>query len=287
MSQIFRALQQAELENDGSTEFVDRPELRPDLLQVVADENSWLEHVPFVKAGSRAEDRLVTITDRESMGGEKFRVLRTRLLHLQDRTELKKLVITSAVPGEGKTTVASNLAISLARHSSQKVILLEGDLRQPALANRFGLPDLRGLREWFEGEESLSRFLYRFEDLRLWFLPGGNPAEDSLRILHSNRFAEAMNRLAGSFDWIVVDAPPLMPLADTHVWAEQADGILLVTRNGKTPKKSLLKGLEGINNAKVLGMVFNDAPHATRDYFHKYDRMHNRKNGNGDSAANA
>jgi capsular exopolysaccharide synthesis family protein len=285
MSHIFRALQQAELENDGSTEFVDRTELRPDLLQVVADENSWLEHVPFVKAESRAEDRLVTITDRESMGGEKFRVLRTRLLHLQDRTELKKLVITSAVPGEGKTTVASNLAISLARHSSQKVILLEGDLRQPALAKRFGLPDLRGLREWFEGEESLSRFLYRFEDLRLWFLPGGNPAEDALRILHSNRFAEAMNRLAGSFDWIVVDAPPLMPLADTHVWAEQADGILLVTRNGKTPKKDLLKGLEGINGAKVLGMVFNDAPHAAGDYSYKYGRMHNRKNGNGDSAA--
>ena len=283
MSHIFKALQQAELENDGSNGFADRTELRHDLLQVVADEDSWLEHVPCVKPRSSVEDRLVTITDRESLGDEKFRVLRARLLHLQDRKELKKIVITSAVPGEGKTTVASNLAISLARHTSQKIILVEGDLRQPALAKRFGLPDLRGIHEWFEGDESLTRFLCRFEGLRLWFLPGGNPAEDALRILQSDRFAEVMNRLTGSFDWIVVDAPPLMPLADIHLWAEQADGILLVTRNGKTPKKSVLKGLESINSTKVLGTVFNDAPRAGREYYYKCG--HDRKNRNGDLAA--
>src|SRR5437868_1028970 len=115
MSYIFKALQQAELEATGSSGFADCAEIRPDLLRVVADENSWLEHLPCVKAGSHAEDRLVTLTDRESLGDEKFRVLRARLLQLQNRAELKKIVITSAVPGDGKTTVAANLAISLAR----------------------------------------------------------------------------------------------------------------------------------------------------------------------------
>jgi capsular exopolysaccharide synthesis family protein len=280
MSYIYRALQQAELENAGTSALQDPAQATPDLFQLVGDENDWLEQVPTVKPVIRAENRMVTLNDSESLGDEKFRVLRARLLHLQDRAELKKIVITSAVPGEGKTTVASNLAISLARHTAQKVLLLEGDLRQPQLANKFGLPDLRGISEWFEGKELLTQFIYRIESLQLWFLPGGNPADDALKILQSKRFADGLNRLTGCFDWIVVDAPPLMPLADVHLWAEHADGILLVIRNGKTPKKSLLKGLEGLNSAKLLGTVLNDVLPVGGDDYGKYYRAHNRKNGN-------
>jgi capsular exopolysaccharide synthesis family protein len=281
MSYIYKALQQAELENAGVSALQDREQATPDLVQLVGEENYWLEQVPTVKPVIRAENRMVTLSDDESLGDEKFRLLRARLLHLQDRAELKKIVITSAVPGEGKTTVASNLAISLARHTAQRVLLLEGDLRQPQLANKFGLPDLRGVSEWFEGEESLSHFIYRLDSLQLWLLPGGNPADDALKILQSKRFAEGLNRLTGCFNWIIVDAPPLMPLADVHLWAEQADGILLVIRNGKTPKRTLLKGLEGLSSAKLLGTVLNDVLPTSGDDYAKYYRAHNRKNGNG------
>ena len=287
MSHIYKALQQAEIENAGGSAVQDRAQPDSDLFQVLEDENSWLQQAPTIEPVTCSEHRMVTITDRESLGDEKFRLLGTRLLHLQNRAELQTIVITSAVAGEGKTTVASNLAISLARHTSQKVLLFEGDLRQPELANTFGLPGLRGLREWFEREESLTQFIYRFEGLQLWFLPGGKPADDALRILQSKRFADELNRLTGCFDWIIVDAPPLMPLADIHLWAEQADGILLVVRSGKTPKKSLLKGWESLSGAKLLGMVLNDVRRAGCDDYEKYYRTHDRNNGNVKGQNNA
>ena len=280
MSHIYKALRQAEIENAGASAVQDRTQPDSDLFQVLEDENAWLQQAPTIEPVTCAEHRMVTITDRESLGDEKFRLLGARLLHLQNRTELQTIVITSAVAGEGKTTVASNLAISLARHTSQKVLLLEGDLRQPELANTFGLPSLCGLREWFGGEASLTEFIYRFQDLQLWSLPGGKPADDALRILQSKRFVDELNRLTGCFDWIIVDAPPLMPLADIHLWAEQADGILLVVRSGKTPRKTLLKGWETLSSAKLLGTVLNDVRRAERDDYEKYYRTHDRNNGN-------
>jgi len=276
MSHVYKALQQAELENTGASELTDATQLTPNMLQVAPEEHSWLEHVPSLRPVPLAESRVVTISDGNSLGAEKFRLLRTRLRHLQDRSELKKIVITSGGPGEGKTTVASNLAISLAGHTSQKVLLLEGDLRHPALAGKFGLRGLRGLREWFGTEEPVTQFIYRVEGYHLWFLPCGSPAEDAVRILQSNRFLETLNRLSGCFDWIVIDAPPLTPLADIHLWADKADGVLLVVREGLTPKKTLLKGLTAFDGTKLLGVVLNDVPGLDRDYDERYN-----ENGNG------
>lgn len=276
MSHIYKALQQAELENTGTSELTDTTQLAPNLMQVVPDEHSWLEHVPSVRPVPLADDRVVTISDGDGLGAEKFRLLRARLRQLQERGELKKIVITSGGPGEGKTTVAANLAISLARHTSQKVLLLEGDLRHPALAGKFGLRGLRGLREWFDAEEPLTQFIYRVEGYQLWFLPCGSPAEDAVRILQSNRFQETLNRLTGCFDWIVIDAPPLTPLADIHLWSDKADGVLLVVREGLTPKKTLLKGLTVLDNTKLLGVVLNDVPGLDHDYYEHYN-----ENGNG------
>jgi protein-tyrosine kinase len=182
------------------------------------------------------------------------------------------VVITSGSPAEGKTMVAANLAISLARHSSQKVLLLEGDLRSPALASRFGLPELAGMREWFEGEQPLTEFIYRVFGHQLWFLPAGPPAQDAVRILQSERFADAMSRLSDCFDWIIVDAPPLTPLADIHLWVQKADGVLLVIRDGVAKKETLVRGVAGLDSGKVIGIVHNDTARAGSDYYRKYDR---------------
>jgi len=274
MGIVYKALQQAEIENprtpalDSSTPF--NPELFEVGQEVAQDENSWRDHAPALRPIAKAENRIVTIADRDSLGAEKFRVLRTRLRHLQDRGNLKKVVITSGAAGEGKTTVAANLAISLARHTSQKVLLLEGDLRHPALAGKLGLRDLQGLREWFESQEPLTKFIYRVEGYQLWLLPAGQPAEDALRILQSDRFQEAVNRLSECFDWIVIDAPPLQPLADIHLLVEESDGVLLVIREGVTEKENLAKGLEGLAGAKLLGVVLNDSSSVGHSYYEKY-----------------
>jgi capsular exopolysaccharide synthesis family protein len=282
MSIVYKALQQAEMENprppvlDGSAPFNPAmfdgaQDVAQDVVQnVPPDENSWRDHAPLLRPIAIEENRIVMICDRDSLGAEKFRVLRARLRHLQDRGNLKKVVITSGASAEGKTTVAANLAISLACHTSQRVLLLEGDLRHPALASKLGLGDLRGLREWFEDREPITKFIYRVEGHQLWFLPAGHPAEDALRILQSERFMEVVNRVSECFEWIIIDAPPLQPLADIHLLVKKSDGVLVVIRDGVTEKEQLAKGLEGLDGAKLIGVVRNDAPTASQGSYQKY-----------------
>jgi protein-tyrosine kinase len=272
MSIVYKALQQAELENPGIEVIKGDESFASELAQPTMNENLWLEQTKVVKPVGSDERRMVTITERESLGTEKFRLLRTRMCHLQNDSNLKKVVITSGSPAEGKTTVAANLAISLARHSSQKVLLLEGDLRHPALTSKLGLGDLQGLRDWFESQQPLTQFIYQVEGHQLWLLPAGAPAEDALRILQSERFADAINRLSGCFDWIIIDAPPLAPLADIHFWVQKADGVLLVIRDGVAQKETLVRGLVGLDTTKLLGVVHNDTLSAGRNY-QKYDRQ--------------
>jgi capsular exopolysaccharide synthesis family protein len=282
MSIVYKALQQAEMENAAIDAIKGEAAFAPEPLQP-SNESLWLDQTRVVKPVESDDKRMVTITDRESLGTEKFGLLRTRLRQLQNRSSLKKVVVTSGAPAEGKTTVAANLAISLARHTSQKVLLLEGDLRRPALAFKLGLESLQGLGEWFAREQPLTEFVYQIEGHQLWLLPAGAPAEDALRILQSERFAEALNRLESCFDWIIIDAPPLAPLADIHVWVQKADGVLLIVRSGVAQKETLVRGLVGLDRAKLLGVVHNDTQSAGRDYYQHYYRPSDerRKNHKG------
>ena len=276
MSIVYKALQQAEAEVAGIDPIQQGVPFSPESLHETSiespNENLWLEQAKVVKPVGNDEKRMVTITDQESLGTEKFRLLRTRLCQLQNGSNLKKLVITSGAPGEGKTTVAANLAISLARHTSQKVLLLEGDRRNPAVAPKFGLQALEGLGEWFDRQQPLTDFIYQVEGLQLWLLTAGAPSGDALRILQSERFSEAVTRLAACFDWIIIDAPPLTPLADIHLWVQKADGVLLVIRDGVAQKETLVRGLAGLDTAKLLGVVHNDTLSAGHNYDQKYER---------------
>src|SRR4029077_13872645 len=118
---------------------------------------------------------------------------------------------------EGKTMVSANLAISLAQRRPQKVLLLEGDLRRPSLSTRFGLPVLPGLSEWLQDGVEPVPNVYHLEQAGFWFLPAGRPPERPLELLQSERLAELIAQFTEWFDWILIDSPPLAPLADTSV----------------------------------------------------------------------
>jgi len=179
-------------------------------------------------------------------------------------------VLTSAVPNDGKTLVAMNLAVCLSKHTNEKILLLEGDLRKPMLGEQLGIKALPGLGEWASGDEPISKFICRFDDLQLWVLPAGSAPENPVTILQSARFLELYKHLCTCFDWIIIDAPPLLPMADVSFWSRQADGMLLVVREGKTPKAILQKGLETLDNPKVIGVVLNDAHAVESSYYHHY-----------------
>jgi capsular exopolysaccharide synthesis family protein len=292
MSNIFDALQRAELENSGSegptltlasellqaaeqklrysAPIVEQPAHRDAFDSDPAAPLEDLERCPVLAVSLGEDSRLVSLGKEGSLGAEKFRFLAVRLRHLRQSRPLKKILITSSIPQEGKSTVAANLACTLAQRKPQKTLLLEGDLRRPNIASQFGLAKLPGLCEWLSGE-SQSINIYRLGSLGVWILPAGSTPQNPLELMQSGKLSPLMEQLEAWFDWIVIDSPPVLPLADTSLWSRLADGILLVTRKGTTEKQQLQRGLEAIDKTKLLGALVNSSANAAHsDYYQRY-----------------
>lgn len=215
---------------------------------------------------------LVSVMDSESPAGEAFHLLGVRLRHMRRQRPLKKVLITSSIPQEGKSLVAANLACTLALRTQQKVLLLEGDVRRPTQSKIFGIPNKPGICEWLNGERGLGNSMYKLDRQGIWILPAGQATGESLDLLQSGRAIPLMEQLTNWFDWVVIDSPPILPLADTSIWTNMADGILLVARQGTTQKRQLKRGLEALGNQKVIGAVLNSAKAiAHTDYYYRPD----------------
>src|SRR5271156_3888575 len=293
MSRIFDALQRSEAELSGAesstfsvaTELLQAAERKmfpggtngkphatadPFESSLSPESLETLAQCPVLPVSIPLENRLVALGKEGSLGAEKFRFLGVRLRQLRQTRPLKKILITSSIPQEGKSTVAANLACTLARRKQQKTLLLEGDLRRPTLAARFGLGRIPGLCEWLSGQaEGIN--LYRLESLGLWVLPAGAAPQNPLELMQSGQLAPLMSQLEAWFDWIVIDSPPVLPLADASMWSRLADGILLVTQNGTTEKRQLKRRIEAIEKSKLLGALVNSSANAAHtDYYQRY-----------------
>jgi capsular exopolysaccharide synthesis family protein len=212
---------------------------------------------PSLTASISASGRLVSLTDRESPTAEAFRLLSVRLRDLRRTQTLKKLLITSTIPREGKSTVAANLACALAQRTEEKILLLEGDIRRPTLMQMFDVGAVPGICDWLQGENPVPSNIYRLEGAGIWILPAGKAPSAPLEILQSKKLPVLMDQLAATFDWVIIDSPPVLPLADTSIWSRIADGILLVARQGTSEKEPLERGLPALDSKKLLGAVLN------------------------------
>jgi capsular exopolysaccharide synthesis family protein len=287
MSHIFDALQRSAAERVGAEPSLTEPttfSLATELLQVaerkrrgagaassdVPEHSNSLDQFPSLPVSIPPNSRLVSVGEEQSLGAEKFRFLAVRLRQLRQNRPLKKVLITSTIPQEGKSTVAANLACTLGRRKQHKTLLLEGDLRRPTVAQKFGLGRVPGLSEWLRGGTETMN-IYRLEALGLWVLPAGSAPENPLELMQSGKLSPLMDQLTSWFDWIIIDSPPVLPLADTSIWARLADGVLLVTRKNITEKEQLQRGLEALEPAKLLGALVNgstDVAHS--DYYQRY-----------------
>jgi capsular exopolysaccharide synthesis family protein len=214
------------------------------------------------------QSRMACITDSGSPAAEAFRLLGVRLRDLRRIRPLKTVLITSTVPQEGKSMVSANLACTLAQSTQQRVLLLEGDLRRPSLSKMFGLGRNPGLSESLQGERSLVRSVYHLEGPGLWILPSGSAPSNALELLQSGKLSALMDQLAMWFDWMIIDSPPALPLADTSVWMRLADGILLITRPGITEKRQLRRGIEALDPKKLIGAILNSSKHSADNYYY-------------------
>lgn len=192
---------------------------------------------------------------------EAFRVLRTNMQYVEVDEAQKVLVMTSSLPGEGKTTTAINLALTTAM-AGQRVVLVEADLRRPLIAQRLQLDGAVGTTNVLIGKVSLADALQEYGSSGLHVLASGPIPPNPSELLQSHAMEALLTDLRGKFDVIIVDAPPLLPVTDAALVAAQADGAVIVIRHGRTTRDQLQHSIERLEavDAKALGVVINQAP---------------------------
>jgi capsular exopolysaccharide synthesis family protein len=222
----------------------------------------------------KPDSRLVCLTDQGGLASEKFRVLGLKLRHMRDQRKLKRIVITGTAPEEGKSLVAANLALNQSRSKVLKTLLIDGDLRRPTVATRFGIDrSLPGLSECLRGERQLSEVVYKLSGSGLWLLPAGRAPENPLDLMQGGRLPELLDELGKFFDWIIIDTPPVVPVADTTFWMKQADGVLIVIREGVSEKKVVERALDSFDRDALLGIVVNSCSRSDhKDYYSRYSQ---------------
>ncbi|MFZ0662803.1 MAG: CpsD/CapB family tyrosine-protein kinase [Acidobacteriaceae bacterium] len=240
---------------------MDAPASTPEVIEAPSADSQpeTPDEFPSLRISLPDQSRLVCLSESGSPAAESFRLLGVRLRHIRRDREIKTLLVTSTIPQEGKSTVAANLACSLALKKPQRVLLLEGDIRRPSQGRILGLREVPGLCEYLRNERTLAETLYHLEEAGIWILPAGNAMGRPLELLQSGRLLTLMEQLPAWFDWIIIDSPPVLPLADTSVWMRHGDGILLVVRQGTTQKRQLQRGLEAIEPKKLIGALLNSS----------------------------
>ncbi|MEO5833025.1 MAG: polysaccharide biosynthesis tyrosine autokinase [Nakamurella sp.] len=198
---------------------------------------------------------------RQSIRSEAFRQLRTNLQFVNAAAPVRTLVVTSSVSGEGKSTTATNIAISFA-DAGQKVLLIEGDLRRPRVADYLGIEGSVGLTNVLIGQVAIAEVLQSWGGSTLTVLASGSIPPNPSEMLGSAGMIELLESLKGSFDLIVIDTPPLLPVTDAAILATYADGAIVVARHGSTKRLQLAASIKSLRavDARILGCVLNMAP---------------------------
>jgi polysaccharide chain length determinant protein (PEP-CTERM system associated) len=242
------------------------------LLALSQDESTPPKEITLQGADSLVRE---VILNRSTIAGEQFQIMRAELV-AQRQPGLKTLIVTSAVPDEGKTLVAACLACLLAKDQGKKVLLVDGDLRTANAARVLGLEDPRspGLSDVLTRRAEVEDCLVSCADLNLSFLPAGrvaNPAE----LLGSPRLQQVMSDLKLLFDWVIVDAPPVLPIADTNLLIPVCDAAIVVVRASKTPVSLIKESIDRVGRERVRGIVMNFVRDikATHYYGRYYTRL--------------
>ncbi|MGH9139967.1 MAG: CpsD/CapB family tyrosine-protein kinase [Vicinamibacterales bacterium] len=207
----------------------------------------------------------------KSAAAEQYRQLRTRLAHADGAHNLRTVLVTSPQKGEGKSITSANLALTMAQELQRRVVIVEADLRKPSMQQLFGLPPGPGLTEYLAGAVELNDVLRFLPDHNLTVLPAGSTAGNPAELLGSTAMRRLLDGLRSRFDRVILDTPPVLPLADVAVLAPLVDGALMVVRAGVTPKPAIENALRAFDSSRLLGIVLNDSGHE-QDYRYEATR---------------
>lgn len=206
------------------------------------------------------------------VGSEEFRTLRSKLYQIRAKQQLRTVLVSSALPGEGKSFVAANLAQVIVRQAGRKALLVDADLRWSRLHDYLGAPATPGLTEYLRGVASEADVMQRGPLENLYFIAGGTQAQQPAELIGNGRLKALLQKMAPLFDWIVVDSPPIVPVSDASVMADMCDGLLMVVHADVTPLEMAQKARQEFQNKPLLGVVLNqvEAKRSYGSYYYYY-----------------
>ncbi len=233
-----------------------------------------LGQLPRLKGKIESGDLQIAFVKEKDPGfSEEIRSIRTGVLLSSIDSPHKVLLVTSSIPGEGKTSVATNIALALGQ--VRKVCLIDADMRRPTVARVLGVDTTsKGLSNLVSGSDPTSECLHFNKELGIHVIPSGVVPPNPLELLSSIRFAEAMKWLEDSFDIVIIDSPPLQLVSDPLILSQYANSVVYVVKADSTPYQVALGGLARLGEAKahVLGVVINQIDREKSDRYYGYGK---------------
>ena len=195
----------------------------------------------------------------KSLAAEQYRQLRTRLSLAEGASAVRTVLVTSPQKGEGKSITSANLALTMAQELQRRVAIVEADLRKPSLQQLFGLAPGPGLSDFLSGAASLEEVMRYLPEQHLTVIPAGTTPANPAELLGSTAMRRLIDQLRTMFDRVILDTPPVLPLADVAILAPMVDGALMVVRAGYTPKPAIENALRAFDSSRLLGVVLNES----------------------------
>lgn len=194
---------------------------------------------------------------QERAGAERFRTLRSRLYQIAETRPLRRILITSSVPAEGKSFVCANLAQAMVHRQDRKVLLIDADLRKPTLHEVLSAPKTPGLTNFLRGEVDEFAVIQKGSQNNLFFIPAGDEVGAPSELLLNDRMKKLLDFGSELFDWVILDSPPALPVHDPSMLANLCDGVLFVIRAASTDVDMATKASAEFRQKNLLGVVFN------------------------------
>src|SRR5580700_9062040 len=188
---------------------------------------------------------------------EQFRTLRSRLYQLRGSQQLRTLLIASSMPAEGKTFVTNNLAQAIVRQPDRRCLIIDADLRCSRLHVPLGAPPSPGLTDYLLGDADETTVIQHGHEGNLCFIPGGKEVANPSELLLNGRLKTLLERVTPIFDWVILDSPPLLPVADASLLADHVDGVILVVRAASTATVAAERACQELQGRNVVGVILN------------------------------
>ena len=232
----------------------------PAMQSSVFSYETLLARCPVARWNPDTRTMLFFQEDENRKGAEEFRTLRSRLYQIREKLPLKRLMVTSALPREGKSFVAANLAQVIVRQHGRRALVIDADLRSPGMHRHLGASQTPGLSDYLLGECDEFAIMQRGPMENLFFVPAGRQVTGAPELLANGRLKLFLQRVEPLFDWVILDTPPVIPVADSTLLANFCEGVLMVVRSNSTPSDLARRAREEFQDKLLLGVVLNGIP---------------------------